>query len=230
MRNLMILLLIVTITGAGTALCDEPWDAYLQNPLVMWPIIIDNASSLPWANPGAWDGIDANYSTTSLAEDTVTFLADQPSALVRMETLRRALVYGRKEPAASYRLLAALKTRMETAERTGTIDPLACFDYGYFVEAFKQARWLDRTLVDDVNTFDYVVNSGIRIFGDDLEMLYGAGLMCLEPPGVYPYVRYHKTAVREAEDGSLVARNFVSHFKSRGATFKEIQESIYYAR
>lgn len=230
MRTLAILFAIVMVAGAGNVSADEPWDAYLQNPLVTWPIIIDNAPSLPWGNTDVWDGIDPDYSTAALAEDTVTLLTDQPSALVRMETLRRALVYGRKEPAACYRLLAALENRMDAAERAGNIDPVACFDYGYYVEAFKEAKWLDRTLVDDVNSFDYAVNLGIRIYGNDLEMLYGAGLMCLEPPGVYPYVRYHKTVIREADENSLVARNFVNQFSWRGSTWKELQESIYYAR
>ena len=218
------------VIAAETATADEPWDAYMKNPLVTWPIIIDNGRSLPWGNPAIWDDIDANYSVETLAEDTVALLVDQPSALVRMETLRRALAYGRKDPKACNRLLAALKNRMDATEATGTIDPIACFDYGYYIEGFKQARWLDRSVVEDINGFDYAVNRGIRIVGQDLEMLYGAGLMSLEPPGVHPYVRYHKTVVREAEEGSMVTRNLLSHFKSRGSMLEELRQSIYFVR
>lgn len=50
-----------------------------------------------------------------------------------METLRRATIYATAHPVAAAELMSALKKRSEAKA------PLAAFDYGYLVEAFREA-------------------------------------------------------------------------------------------
>ena len=106
-------------------------------PLLCHPFNIGMAQSLPWGNSASagWDNPDARYDVRQLSADTLKLLNDQAPVLVRMETLRRATIYGEKDHRAATELLSNLKQR---AEQGGT---LALFDYGYFVETVKQMQW-----------------------------------------------------------------------------------------
>src|SRR5207247_6330063 len=100
-------------------------------PLICHTIEIGQAKSLPWITHN-WDvsGGD-NYDTKNLARDTLEILAPDTPVLVRMETLRRATLYARKDPIAAKELLARLHARATSPESTGHPDALAWFDVGY---------------------------------------------------------------------------------------------------
>jgi len=64
---------------------------------------LDDTKSLPWTastNPKDWNTRKADYDTRRLADDTLALLSDQTPVIARMETLRRAALYGRKNAAA----------------------------------------------------------------------------------------------------------------------------------
>src|SRR5947209_13363725 len=64
-------------------------------PLICHPYNIGDAKSLPWgANSANWDNPDPNYNVKGLRADTLKLLDDTAPVLVRMESLRRATVYG----------------------------------------------------------------------------------------------------------------------------------------
>ena len=126
--------MLVTI---GFATFGAIFTAQAGPPLICHPYNIGTAQSLPWGNSvsAGWDNPDARYNVRQLSADTLKLLNDRTPVLVRMETLRRATIYGEKDHRAATELLSNLRTR---AEEGGT---LALFDYGYFVETIKQMQW-----------------------------------------------------------------------------------------
>src|SRR5437016_13841106 len=70
-------------------------------PLICHTIEIGQARSLPWVSHN-WDlGGGETYNTKNLAHDTLQILGPDTPVLVRMETLRRATLYARKDPIAA---------------------------------------------------------------------------------------------------------------------------------
>src|SRR5258707_14795924 len=113
-------------------------------PLICHTIESGQAMSLPCISHN-WNlsGGD-NYDTKNLVRETLEILAPDPPVLVRMETLRRATLYARKDPVAAKELLARLHARATSAESSGHPDALAWFDVGYLAETYKQ--WLGQNL------------------------------------------------------------------------------------
>src|SRR2546426_6729189 len=112
-------------------------------PLICHTIEIGQAKSLPWISH-SWNlSGGENYDTKNLVKDTLEILKPDTPVLVRMETLRRATLYARKDPVAAKELLAKLHARATSAESTGHPDALVWFDVGYLAEAYKQ--WIGQS-------------------------------------------------------------------------------------
>ena len=77
-------------------------------PLICHSIEIGNAKSLPWISHSWHLSGGENYDTKNLVRDALEILGPNTPVLVRMETLRRATLYARKDPAAAKELLARL--------------------------------------------------------------------------------------------------------------------------
>src|SRR5580698_8246997 len=97
-------------------------------PLICHTIEIGDAKSLPWISHGWNLSGGENYDTKNLVHDTLEILSPQTTVLVRMETLRRATLYARRDPAAAKELLAKLYDRATSAESSGHAEALAWFD------------------------------------------------------------------------------------------------------
>src|SRR6202008_3368010 len=107
-------------------------------PLICHTIEIGQAKSLPWISH-SWNlSGGENYDTKNLVHDTLETLSPDTPVLVRMETLRRATLYARKDPVAAKELLVKLYARATSAESLGRPDALAWFDAGYLAETYKQ--------------------------------------------------------------------------------------------
>jgi len=113
-------------------------------PLICHTIEIGQAKSLPWISHDWNLSGGENYDTKNLVRDTLEILAPDAPVLVRMETLRRATLYARKDPLAAKELLARLNARATSAESSGHSDALAWFDAGYLAETYKQ--WIGQNL------------------------------------------------------------------------------------
>src|SRR6266446_6915280 len=111
------LTLIAAVLGfAGTAQAGPP--------LICHTIEIGQAKSLPWISH-SWNlSGGENYDTKNLVRDTLEILAPGTPVLVRMETLRRATLYARKDPVAAKELLARILARATDAESSGHSDAL----------------------------------------------------------------------------------------------------------
>lgn len=143
-------------------------------PLLCHPFDIGAARSLPMGT-GGWRATDPSYDVTRVIDDTLALLGPETPVLVRMETLRRATIYAADHPGIATTLLARLRDRAKVpAAGVG----LAVFDFGYFVETYRQAAPIfKRPLADigDVNGYQLVLKA--RALQSDASMDYAAQLI-----------------------------------------------------
>ncbi len=202
-------------------------------PLICHPFDIGGAKSLAWLggdreSGGNWRGVDPNYAIGRLVEDTLALLTPEQPVIVRMETLRRAAVYGAwalrdrkvgfsvKDEKVASELLDRLLARAQVAEASGQRAALAWFDAGYLAATYQQAG-----LTTDVKGYDLVAKA-IALRGQDPEMEFAAAIITEGAPSKAHREHFLK-AVNGAKDGSLLARNLVTHFGERGTTIADLK-------
>jgi hypothetical protein len=175
-------------------------------PLICHPYNIGDAKSLPWSTGSDWNALDPSYNIRNLVSDTLAILDQSPAVLVRMETLRRAVLYGAKDHAAASALLAKLKDR-----EAATPSANAYFDYGYFLASLKQIHWLYKEdLSAGVDGYQFV-DKALALIPDSPEMHFAAAIMLSDPPR--PAERdTHLSKARAARSDALLAQNLATHF------------------
>jgi hypothetical protein len=202
-------------------------------PLVCHALEIGQAKSLPLAGD-SWNLTGSeNYDTKNLAKDTLEILRPQTPVLVRMETLRRATLYARKDPMAAKELLAKLYSRARSAESAGHPDALEWFDAGYLVETYKQ--WIGRDLphMTDGLRMDpnpaagvdgyAMVKKAIALRGDDPQMEFAAALITLSGPGD-EHAQHAQKAIAGAKMDALLRENLATPFL--GAKDQTVSETL----
>jgi hypothetical protein len=190
-------------------------------PLICHTIEIREAKSLPWISH-SWNLTGGeNYDTKNLVRDTLDILGPDTPVLVRMETLRRATLYARKDPLAAKELLAKLYARATSAESAGHPDGLAWFDVGYLAESYKQ--WIGQNLAHmtdgmriDPNPAAGVdgysmVKKAISIRGANPQMEFAAALITLSGPQE-AHREHALKAMAGAQNDPLLRENLASHF------------------
>jgi hypothetical protein len=196
--------------------------AYAGPPLICHQIEIGNAKSLPWVSHDWNLSGGENYDTRNLVRDTLAILDSSAPVLVRMETLRRATLYARKDPQAAKELLTKLYTRATAAEFAGHSDGLAWFDAGYLAETYQQ--WIGRGENRPAAGLDgYVwVQKAIALRGQDPQMEFAASLITLSGPAEKHRGHVEK-AVAGAKSDALLAQNLSARFiGSQSPTIAEL--------
>lgn len=245
MRRNLLLSISITLTSLIFLLVVQQ-AAFAGPPLVCHPFEIGNARSLPWSGSN-WRDVDKKYDINRLVDDTLSLLTAETPILVRMETLRRATIYAVwsmndrevsypvKDATVANALLSRLKGRVPYSGVKSDRKPtaLALFDYGYLAESFKQAgdgsRGVD--LAKDVDGYAMIVKA-IAIGEGDPAMEFAAALASSDGPrGAHPSLRdahlaHLRKAVAGANEGSLLARNLVTHFSNMGKTIGELRASV----
>ena len=208
-----LVLVIVTLCFAKYAMAGPP--------LICHAFEIGKAKSLPLVSDGWNLSGSENYDTNNLASDTLEILKPETPVLVRMETLRRATLYARRDPLAAKALLAKLHARATSAESAGYPDALAWFDAGYLAETYKQ--WIGRDLphMTDGLRMDSnpaagvdgyaMVKKAIALRGDDPEMEFAAALITLSGPRE-EHAQHAQKAIAGAKADALLAQNLATHF------------------
>jgi hypothetical protein len=189
-------------------------------PLICHSFDIGSAQSLPWESSG-WNLTGKEtYDTSKLASDTVNILAADTSVLAHMETLRRATLYARKDPAAAKQLFNALSGATKAAS-AGAPPALAYFDIGYLAESYKQ--WLDKDSNPARGIDGYaLVKQALALRGSDAEMEFAAALITLAGPAP-EHEQHAQKAIAGAKTDALLARNLLSHFMGQqGQTTAEV--------
>jgi hypothetical protein len=96
-----------------------------------------------------------------------------------METLRRAALYGSKDPDAVDALLGKLEAR-SAADDNGHRNPLALFDYGYLIETVKQVSAIKHLNPPDEDGYR-LIRDALRMRGNDPGMEFAAALVASWP-------------------------------------------------
>jgi hypothetical protein len=191
-------------------------------PLICHAFQIGDAKSLPWNNSAsAWSiSPSDSYDTRNLATDTLAILQPGIPIIVRMETLRRATLYARKDPLAAKQLLVKLYARAKSAESLGAPDALAWFDAGYLAETYKQ--WIGKNMphmtdglrmdpnpASGLDGYAFVIKA-IELRGNDSQMEFAAALIALS--GSPEDQRAHaQKAIAGAKSDTLLAQNLATH-------------------
>ncbi len=195
-------------------------------PLICHTIEIGQAKSLPWISHDWNLSGGENYDTKNLVADTLDILAPETPVLVRMETLRRATLYARKDPLAAKELLARLHARATSAESSGHPDALAWFDVGYLAETYKQ--WIGQKLphMTDGMRLDPNPAAGVDGYalvkkalavrarsqnGEDPQIEFAAALITLSGPQE-EHRQHTLKAIAGAKTDPLLAQNLATHF------------------
>jgi hypothetical protein len=181
---------------------------------------IGSAKSLPWSSHD-WNLTGTErYDTSKLASDTFAILASNSNVLVHMETLRRATLYARKNPAAAKDLLTRLTAGTKSPEPGGP-PALYYFDVGYLAETYKQ--WLEPSQNPARGIDGYaLVKQAIQLRGEDPEMEFAAALLTFSGPAE-EHREHVQKALAGAKTDPLLAQNLSSHFTGeRGDTIAEL--------
>ena len=179
--------------------------------LLCWPFDIGGAKSLPMGTSG-WRAVEQDYDIKRLAGDTLGLLTPDAPVLVRMETLRRAVVYSKDDSAVSGDLLSRLQGRVHVAEKTGKPDSLADFDLGYFIEARRQASMIFKVMAPLKGLDGYaLVTRALGERGENPQMEYAAALLARVRGLGVEWPAHLQKALEGAKADQLLARNVVKH-------------------
>ncbi len=200
------------VFGFGFAALATMFVAQAGPPLICHPYNIGPAKSLPWSAGSGWNEPDSSYNVQNLTTDTLAILDQGAPVLVRMETLRRAVLYGAKDHSAARALLARLKEREAATEQAARPSALAYFDYGYFLASLKQVNWLYKEdLSAGMDGYQFV-QKALALDPDSPEMHFAAAIMTADPPR--PSERdTHLAKARAAKSDALLAKNLATHFQ-----------------
>lgn len=197
----------LSVSFAG-ALCAGLFQLWAGPPLICFPFDIGSAESLPWASAQkGWDNPDPSYDTNHLAADTLRILDSGAPVLVRMETLRRAIIYGDKNHRAAADLFTNLRQRA-SSPRAGTSD---YFDYGYAVATMKQMLWkYKEDLTGGADGYSYVLKA-LAMDPASAEMHFAAAMIARDPRRS-DYAE-HAAKALAARSNALLAANVDSHLR-----------------
>jgi hypothetical protein len=182
-------------------------------PLVCHTFDIGNAKSLPWVSH-SWTLSGAeSYDTKKLGEDTLAIVDGESTVLVHMETLRRAALYGTKDPVALKHLVLKLIVRSDAATQSTPAAAIASFDLGYFAEILTQIHWIAKGFTNPTQNLDgyALVQKARRLRPNDAQIEFAAALITLEGP-VSDHQQCAQAALAGAKADPLLARNLSTRF------------------
>lgn len=214
--------------------------ATLSLPTLAGPLLIchayeiGNAKSLPWAGQN-WRDVQSNYDLKHLVDDTLSCLTPQTPVIVRMETIRRAMIYAEwakvdhkvnyaaRDHTVTKALFEKLKARADAAERAGKPDALAIFDAGYFIESWRNIVSKDAT-IPAVNGYE-MIKKASAMRNADATMEFAAALITSHTDKALQQQHLQK-AIVGASEGSLLAINLVRLFPDKGQSLAQLRASV----
>ena len=226
--SFLVLISLVTPTLAGP-------------PLICHPFEIGEAKSIAWSGK-EWRDIKKDYDLNQLTPDVMAILETDAPILVRMETMRRAAVYSvwsmrdhkvgfdPKGDGTALALLDKVMARKDSAEKNGyktKAEKLALFDAGYLLETYKYIGFEEsskRTLTTEGLAWVEKANNALDCPG---EMEMALAIILQNHKGQADAQDKHlKIAASKAAEGSLLAKNLVSHFPDKGANLNALKASL----
>jgi hypothetical protein len=186
-------------------------------PLLCHPFDIGNASSLPWNDNNNWHQGRSGYDVRHLVSDTEALLTPATPVIVRMETLRRAVLYASQDVAVTRALLQRMTERAAAAESSGRASALAYLDAAYVSEAIHEVSLLqempefrDRApAVRDIvapGAGYALIQKGLSISPEDAALHFAAALIAAGT-NRQAYLSHASKARAGAGTDALLARN-----------------------
>lgn len=211
---------LVSIAAVGVLFSAQ---ALAGPPLICFPLEIDDADSLPWGdNPNDPFTGDKKFDVKDkLVGATLTILAPDTPILVRMETMRRASLYGTGNRTTAFELLAALQGRVLDAEADGKPDALAWFDAGYLAQSYEQVGLLQPSRRPSATRhigYDWAAKA-MKMRPDDPELAFGVAMILNWGSGRRAVEGYQaeqdrclRIALKGTKANMLLKQNIEGHF------------------
>lgn len=216
------------LAGCFFALAALAVPAFAGTPLLCHRFDIGNARSLPWGAAGnSWNSPDTTYDTARLVDDTLALLADSTPVVVRMETIRRAVIYTKRNDSLGRALLERFRARADQVDQ-GKPNALHLFDYGYLIETMNQASLMEGLRAaagaHGGGSGYSIIQEALQWRGSDPEMEFAASVVAVWPRR--PEYREHfRRAVAGAANDSLLTKNLLEQFPEQGRTLDELRAS-----
>lgn len=201
---------LAALVVAAPALAGPPFNCHVFD--------IGSAKSLPWGALNNWLGTRDDYDVGRVVADTDKLLTPSTPVLVRMETLRRAVIYVSRDRAAAEQLVALVTGRVKAAEESGRQDAMAFFDAGFVVEAItelrdagrfsKQLAGLDRILADVTGPANAraLLEKSAALRPDDASIQFALGLISRTPESERHFAKARAAAGQDAMLANNLAR------------------------
>jgi hypothetical protein len=157
--------------------------------------------------------VNQSYDTRNLAQDTLAILDSGAPIIVRMETLRRATLYARKDPRSAKELLTRLYHRATASDAAGHPNALAWFDVGYLAEIYHQWFYKDPDPAAGVDGYGMVTKAIALSGGKAPTMEFAAAMITMEGPHQSDRPAHAAKAIAAAKGNPLLARNLASQFR-----------------
>jgi hypothetical protein len=179
-------------------------------PLICFPYQTGGAQSLPWGGKDAFDTAKS-YSKSGLVKDTLSLLKTERSTLARMETIRRAAIYSRKDKETATELLGKLGWIALDMEAAGKGSPEAWFNAGFLAACYEQLGtdidW-NPGVAEGVRGYAWLAKA-ISLEPQNAEMQFAAALATHGRGKVFD--EHLRKALVGAEPGSNLARSIESN-------------------
>ena len=206
-RRSTLVLLAAAVVGTAALVIST---AQAGPPAICHPVEIGDQASLPWGSSAFKK--KRGYSKSDVLDDTLKLLEASDSALVHMETLRRATLYLDRDTKRATTLLAMLMARALDGEAADEPNGLAWFDAGYLAQCYAQVN-IDTGLscgkAEGVAGYGWI-KKALQLRPDDAEMEFGAA-MATVIAGI-PEHRQHTMRVKTlAKKDSLAMKNLRYH-------------------
>lgn len=195
-------------------------------PLICFPNEIGGAKSLPFGKD-AFE-VDKKYDAKKVVDDTLGLLKTERSALVRMETLRRATVYLRENPRTARELLGkiAFIALDGESDENPAVPAEAWFNAGVLAAMYRQCGididWKPG-VKDGLIGYAWVCRA-LESSKSDAEMEFAAALVAEGKPD---RARAHlKAALAGAPDGSPLARSIQGNLLFGGKSAAQLRDEL----
>ena len=202
-----LVLLAAAVVGTAALVINT---AQAGPPAICHPVEIGDQASLPWGS-SAFDK-KRGYSKSDVLHGTLKLLEASDSALVHMETLRRATLYLDRDTKRATTLIATLMARALDAEAAGELNALAWFDAGYLAQCYAQVN-IDTGIncgkAHGVAGYGWI-KKALQLRGDDPEMEFGAA-MATVIAGIPEHDEHAARVKRLAKEGTLAMKNLRYH-------------------
>lgn len=183
---------------------------------LMDPFDIGDARSLPWGTDPT-SGIPG-YDTARLVRDTDALLTPSTPIIVRLETLRRAVLYASGDRAVAKALLVAVTGRAHVTARSSTPDARAVLDAAFVTDLFwqigehsnppfsRQSR-IVRGLIEQPGGYA-LIQRALGSIPKDAEFMFGVALIAgVNHLGEATFANAARAARAGAPGDTLLARN-----------------------